>query len=354
MKKIMYALTLVAAVALATSCEKEEVPGNEKPIEEPKDSIPEEPKDMIHFVDGYISFYGTDYSETNNFNIVLYTDMTTDEDGYFNSKGQAVQLDLYTTDTVLVSGKYTLSTETYEAGTFDSEYSAWYEIDDEGNQTVLGVKDGVVELSIDKDVYTINISLTDSLDSVHVGKFVGALEIYDEREDPYAYEPTTPTALTIAAPADSIEAENYGDYMEVGTDNLSLTLWDDNYSVVLSLFVESGATELPVGKYTVATDYSAMTIEPGELVYGMFPAGSYVGNDEEIFWLEDGSVEVAKTGDEYTISGELKSHYGTTVKLNYIGAVTVSVSESSSEAPASKVARKANARSAAKPLKLRK
>lgn len=34
MKKIMYALTIVAAVALATSCEKEKEPGNENPIEE--------------------------------------------------------------------------------------------------------------------------------------------------------------------------------------------------------------------------------------------------------------------------------------------------------------------------------
>ena len=342
MKKIMYALTLVAAVALATSCEKEKEPGNENPVD-----------NAIQFVDGYISFYGTDYSETNNFNIVLYTDMTTDEEGYFNSKGQAVQLDLYTTDTVLVSGKYTLSTETYEAGTFDSEYTAWYEIDDEGNQTILGIKDGVVELSINNDVYTINISLTDSLDSVHVGKFVGALEIYDEREDPYAYEPTTPTALTIAAPADSIEVENYGDYMETGTDNLSITLWDDNYSVVLSLFVESGATKLPVGTYTFATDYSAMTIEPGEWFY-FFPVGSYAGNDENIYWLVDGNIVVAKAGDEYTISGELKSYYGTTVKVSYTGAVTVLTAETESEAPAAKVARKANVRSAAKPLKLRK
>ena len=141
--------------------------------------------------------------------------------------------------------------------------------------------------------------------------------------------------------------------METGTDNLSITLWDDNYSVVLSLFVESGATELPVGTYTFATDYSAMSVEPGELFYSLFPVGSYAGNDEVMFWLVDGNIVVAKAGDEYTISGELKSYYGTTVKVSYTGAVTVVVSESSSEAPAAKVARKA-VRSAAKPLKLRK
>ena len=73
-----------------------------------------------------------------------------------------------------------------------------------------------------------------------------------------------------------------------------------------------------------------------------------------MFWLVDGNIVVAKTDDVYTISGELKSYYGTTIKVNYTGAVTVVVSESSSEAPAAKVARKANVRSAAKPLKLRK
>ena len=33
MKKFMYALTLVAAVALATSCEKEKEPGTQKRME---------------------------------------------------------------------------------------------------------------------------------------------------------------------------------------------------------------------------------------------------------------------------------------------------------------------------------
>lgn len=121
MKKLVYALTMVAAIAcMATSCDKD----NNDPKDTTKtDSIPVDstvtPTEAIEFAEGYVLFYGTQYSETNNHVLVLYTDMTTDDEGYFNSKGYALQLDLYTTDEELVAGKYTLSNdETYPAGTF--------------------------------------------------------------------------------------------------------------------------------------------------------------------------------------------------------------------------------------------
>lgn len=333
MKKLVYALSLVAAVAvLATSCKKDETVTPE-----------EKPATGVVFVDGYASFYGTDYSEANNYSLVLYTDMTTDDDGYFNSKGSAVQIDLYTEDTVLTAGKYTLSAGTYEAGTFDVEYTIWVEIDDNGDQTAYGIQSGTVTLAVNNGVYTIDIQLTDSLGNARTGKFEGELGIYDERENPYEYEPTTPTELTIAAPADSIDILNYGDIYETGTDNMTLLLWDDNAAVSLELFTEAGATSLPTGTYTFAEDGSAMTLLPGELVYGLFPSGSYASTEDAVYWLSEGELNINKTDDGYTIAGTLKSHFGSTITINYTGKADVQIydeGEESEAAPAAKTVRR--------------
>lgn len=339
MKKLVYALTMVAAIAcMATSCEKE----NNEPKDTTKtDSIPVDstvtPTEAIEFAEGYVSFYGTQYSETNNHLLVLYTDMTTDDEGYFNSKGSALQLDLYTTDEELVAGKYTLSNdETYPAGTFSAEYSAWVDIDDAGEQTYYGIQAGTVNIALADDIYTIDINLTDSLGNERVAHYEGALEIYDERENPYDYEPTTPTTITIDAPADSIEAANYGDYYGDGVDNLALYIWDDNAAVELSLYVANGVTALPVGEYKFADDYSEMSLEAGQLYWGMFPVGSYAATEEAYYWLNDGTLTVSETDGVYTIEGTLKSYYGSEISVNYTGAVTLEVYDDADEAPAAK------------------
>lgn len=334
MKKLVYALSLVAAVAvLATSCKKDETVTPE-----------EKPATGVVFVDGYASFYGTDYTETNNFSVVLYTDMTYDEEGYFTSKGSAVQLDIFTPDTVLAAGTYTYSRDTYEAGTFDGgDYTKWYEFDDNGDQTAYGIQSGTVTLAVNNGVYTIDIQLTDSLGNARTGKFEGELGIYDERENPYEYEPTTPTELTIAAPADSIDILNYGDIYETGTDNMTLLLWDDNAAVSLELFTEAGATSLPTGTYTFAEDGSAMTLLPGELAYGLFPSGSYASTEDAVYWLSEGELNINKTDDDYTITGTLKSHFGSTITINYTGKADVQIydeGEESEAAPAAKTVRR--------------
>lgn len=336
MKKLVYALTMVAAIAcMATSCDKDK---NEPNDTTKNDSIPVvTPVDTIEFVGGYISFYGTDYSETNNHLLVLYTDMDSDDDGYFASEGYALQLDLYTTDEELVAGKYTLSTdETYPAGTFSAKYSAWYDIDDAGEQTLYGIQAGAVNIAIDGDIYTIDINLTDSLGNERVARYEGALEIYDERDNPYEYEPTTPTTITINAPADSIEAYNYGDYYGDGVDNLAIYVWDDNTVVSLSLYVANGTTALPVGEYKFADDYSEMSLEPGQLYWSYFPLGCYAATDEAYYWLTDGTLTVSKADDVYTISGTLKSYYGSKISIIYKGAVTLEVYDDADEAPAAK------------------
>ncbi len=334
MKKLFYCLAAVALVAGLASCDKKDKEKNEGVTPTTTDTT------EVEFIEGYATFYGTDYSEANKFELVLYTDMTTDSEGYFNSKGSAVQIDLYTNggetedgEIKLVAGTYTLSAdEDYPAGTFSTNYSTWCEVDDAGEQTGYGIKEGTVVIALSGDVYDIKINLVDSLGNTRIGTYNGALEIYER----YDYEPTTPTTITIDAPADSIEAANYGDYYGDGVDNLALYIWDDNAAVELSLYVANGVTALPVGEYKFADDYSEMSLEAGQLYWGMFTVGSYAATEEAYYWLNDGTLTVSEADGVYTIEGTLKSHYGSEISVNYTGAVTLEVYDDADEAPAAK------------------
>ena len=327
MKKLFYCLTAVALVAGLASCDK-------KDKEETDGVNPTTPTTTdVEFAGGYVEFYGTDYgTEANNFSLALYTDMTADEDGYFNSKGSDVQIDLYAEggededgNITLVAGTYTLSDdEDYPAGTFSVDYSKWFEIDDAGEQTRYGIKEGTVVIAANGDAYDIKINLVDSLGNTRIGTYNGELDVYDEREDPYDGEPTEAEKITVNAPKDSIEAYNYGDYYNSGTDNLAIYVWDDNTTVSLSLYVASGATTLPVGEYKFADDYSDMSLEAGELYYSMFAIGSYAVTEDAYYWLTDGTVNVSLGEDSiYTISGTLTSHYGSEISVNYTGKVAI-------------------------------
>ncbi len=317
MKKLFYCLAAVALVAGLASCDKKE---NEATTTE------------VEFVEGYATFNGTDYSEANNFELVLYTDMTTDSEGYFNSKGSAVQIDLYTNggetedgEIKLVAGTYTLSAdEDYPAGTFSTNYSTWCEVDDAGEQTGYGIKEGTVVIALSGDVYDIKINLVDSLGNTRIGTYNGAIEIDDGRTDFYANEPTDVESITVNAPADSIMAYDFGVYEGDVTRNLDITIWDANTTVTLSLYIDSAKHELVAGDYTFAEDYSDMTLVPGYAYWGFIPVNSYVATDDVYFYLEDGTLNVTLGKDSvYTISGTLKSHYGSEISVNYTGKIAI-------------------------------
>ena len=124
---------------------------------------------------------------------------------------------------------------------------------------------------------------------------------------------------------------------------MTLLLWDDNAAVSLELFTEAGATSLPTGTYTFAEDGSAMTLLPGELVYGFIPSGSYASTEDAVYWLSEGELNINKTDDGYTIDGTLKSHFGSTITINYTGKADVQIydeGEESEAAPAAKTVRR--------------
>ena len=326
----------VSLLIFAASCEKEQ------PITPPVDNK----TDSLIFATAAAGYYGTQYSEAYNYYTQLATAMQVDSAGNYASAGQVVTLDLYSVDSVLTEGTYTLSSGTYAAGTFDVEYTKWYEFNDKGEYVTFGIKSGTVKVAKSGEKYVFTVNLVDSLDKVRTGYFTGDLVVQDQTEstgDDYAGEPETPTEATFAIPSDSISASNYGDYYEVGTDNISLEMWDANGGyIALELFTEKGATTLPVGTFNFGTTYAANTMLPGALFWGMFPTGSFAAVNDNYFWLEGGSATIALTENVYTITVAATSHFGSTINATYTGAVTLETVETeAAAAPVKNFARSA-------------
>lgn len=301
--------------------------------------------DSLIFTTATAGYYGTEYSDAYNYYTQLATAMQIDSMGNYASAGQVVTLDLYSVDSVLTEGTYTLSSGTYAAGTFDVEYTKWYEFDDKGEYVEFGIKSGTVNVAKSGENYVFTVNLVDSLDKVRTGYFTGNLVVQDQTggsSDDYAGEPETPTQATLTIPSDSIAASNYGDYYEAGTDNISLEMWDENGGyIALELFTETGATALPVGTFNFGTTYEANTLLPGALFWGIFPTGSFAAVNEDYFWLEGGSVTIALTDNVYTITVAATSHFGSTINATYTGAVTLEAVDTADSAPARNFARSA-------------
>ena len=330
MKKLFSLVAGVSLLIFAASCEKEQ------PVTPPVDNT----TDSLIFATATAGYYGTENSEAYNYYTQLATTMQVDSNGYYASAGQVATLDLYSVDSVLTEGTYTLSSGTYAAGTCDVKYTKWYEFNDKGEYVTFGIKSGTVKVAKSGEKYVFTVNLVDSLDKVRTGYFTGDLMVQDQTEstsDSYAGEPETPTQATFAIPSDSIAASNYGDVYEIGADNISLEMWDQNGGyIALELLTTTGATTLPVGTFNVATTYAINTLLPGSLFWGMFPTGSYAATNEAYFWLETGSVTIALTENVYTITVAAASHFGSTINATYTGAVTLKPVETEAAAAPAK------------------
>lgn len=327
MKKILSFFSVLSLIFVAVSCD---------PTVTPED--PTSSQDSTVFVQAAAGYYGTDYSTAYNYYVQLATDMEVDADGNFTSAGELVGLDLYSATEELEAGTYTLSSGTYAAGTFDAEYSGWAVLDSAANVTTYGIASGTVVITKSGDTFTFKVNLVDSANNVRIGTYTGTLTVYDNTssdEDLYAYEPTTPTTQNLVIPSDSIAVQNYGDYYGTGTDDMYVqmaTVAGD--FIALDMFAPTGSTELPVGTYTFAQTGAAGTIYPGYLYASTYPIGSFAMNASgDIFWLQSGSVTVAKSASVYTITVAVQSYYGSTINATYSGSFTV-VDATSAVAPA--------------------
>ncbi len=161
MKKVIYCLAIAGLVLGLASCKKEK-----------------EENTGVKFTEAE-ALYVMEFDEgVHYFQLYLYTDMEVNDSNYIISAGELAYITLFSSDTVLVPGKY-VAADTYEANTFAPDYTEWVELG-EGGETLYDElqKDGSVEISVKDDIYTINVNMVDSADVAHTGKFVGKIPYY--------------------------------------------------------------------------------------------------------------------------------------------------------------------------------
>ncbi len=152
--------------------------------------------------------YFADYSSTDgqNFMVNLYSDMTWEENAETGSyvptsEGNYFSLDVYTASASSFVGTYTFdANDTYMAGTFGNEYSAWVNVSAAGVETSLTLTAGTITITSNGAGlgYTVVYSLTDQNATVHTGTYsLGAdvVGIYDQDGNDYSASISDVTAI---------------------------------------------------------------------------------------------------------------------------------------------------------------
>ena len=138
--------------------------------------------------------------------------------------------------------------------------------------------------------------------------------------DPFRFEPTT--ATTINFTADVVHFRERDDYIEVTLNEMANATYD-----WIELRLLSDTMDMPAGTYTIDASgkEGSLTASKGYLgsVKGDDPSYVAIRGDKDNwgqytpYYLESGSLTVSfnDKGDTITVSGEAKSHNGTTVKI---------------------------------------
>ena len=160
------------------------------------------------------------------------------------------------------------------------------------------------------------------IDTVHFTTLEGP----SEEEMYYQLEPTTP--ITFDMNAIQAQCAAYGNIFNDNSVNFSVVLINAaGQGLVLDMNAANGSETIPAGTYEVAIVTAAEQITPGMIIAGNLGlyqngVGSYaVLSDSEALWIENGSLNVQVADGNYTISGTLTSHYGSTVNVSYTGAL---------------------------------
>ena len=160
------------------------------------------------------------------------------------------------------------------------------------------------------------------IDTVHFTTLEGP----SEEEMYYQLEPTTPITFNMNA----LQAQYiaYGNVFNENSVNFTVGLANaEGQGLVLDMNAANGSETLPAGTYEAAIVTSNEQVAPGQIIAGNIAlyqngVGSYaVLSESEALWIESGSLNVQVADGNYTISGTLTSHYGSTVNVSYTGAL---------------------------------
>ena len=337
MKKIFSLVAGVSLLIFAASC---------NPKEPNTDLIPTAPDNSYIIFDAVnATNYGTEYGDGQSYNYSLQfsTDYNyeTDDEGNttYLTDGIDLFVDLYFSEDKISAGTYVVDT-TGIAGTVGVEYSGAYKYtanSSEAQEVIFTTGTVKIEVSGNRYTYTINMITADG-DTLK-GFYTGDMYIGGES--------VTPTMLSVEAPSDSISAINYGDSYDIGSDEVVLQIWTDKAAVAFDINLENGATEVPVGTYSVDTTYAIGTLSEGysfDFFGYTFPTGTYAQTTDSYFYITSGQLVITKADNIYTLVANLKNTYGSTINATYTGVIKLETAEAAPEA----MLAKRNARSAKK------
>jgi hypothetical protein len=165
----------------------------------------------------------------------------------------------------------------------------------------------------------------------------------DEEENPdngtgdltWDYEPTTTGEY--AATFDYCDMNNWGDYYGDGIEYVDMTLSGTEWYAIFGLCAPLGSGVEAYGTYTVKDGYTDWTVVPspgGDNDYdyasfvatGMDASGAY----SIAYYVASGTVTVAEDGVKF----DVVSHYGSKIKGEYKGTVTIADKSTPQYAPA--------------------
>lgn len=170
-----------------------------------------------------------------------------------------------------------------------------------------------------------NITWTNATGEGGNGPFDGSTgggEGGEEGGDDEVY--TSLTSDLVVSDINYAEAYQYGDAFESGTDDWLIAIGNDDEELAFELFTASGAST-PVGTYTIDTNYT--------LAAGTIWDGSY--SDEGILpgycnyttydyaYPSSGTLSIAKSGSNYTITVRMKDELGHSITADYSGTLTI-------------------------------
>lgn len=225
---------------------------------------------------------------------------------------------------VLPTGTYTASSD-QTAGTYDTDASFQRMQPD---QTIYNYVGGQVEITKEGSNYTIQGDLLDDKGFTRLYRYTGP--VVGEDMSPHHLPRITEN---VNVTFERAEGTFFGDYYKNGTSLIDIG-FTTGQTTISAEFVSTpapyGSETLAAGTYTINENRAAMTLTPGlELNYAGWeyrPTGTYckIGGDPESFgFATSGTIEVEKSGPDYTITFDLKTEEGISVKGSYSGTLSL-------------------------------
>ena len=275
---------------------------------------------LSEFAGYFYNGYGTDGSDL--FYIFL-SDLGFNEYGNAIAGGNYYNLSLFVSDadgTYLPTGTYTYSEIT--GGNMvigqDSKYVYMYST----GYNMIYISDGSITVSADGDTYTIEGSLTDYNGAVHRIYYNGPAEIEDlssDLIDGVEFEASSASGYYWMNSNGVMNVEiAFTDMASVG----GITIYNGNYLKVDTYMPYDADGKIATGTYTVSSSRESMTMDPQYCIFVVYESQSSYTQTS----ISSGTMTVEEgSGDNaYSVTCDLETSDGISVKCTYEGDIVVS------------------------------